>query len=224
MRLLNLTHACAFVAVSACTLAAPLRTQEPAIKGAAALDSTQRLIRDDSAGNCARAAQALRSRPSRADGWALRLAPRCGAAGGRALAQAIQTVSTSRDSAFTTSVLAAGIHFDDADLFQAHLRTAGDATATPAARVLALRNALSQISPVQFLFDAADMAEHGAGCMPSRFSHGHKAQGDVLPSDAARQLELVAARVAESDREPSSVRMAAQCAAAKAVRYGELRR
>jgi len=226
MRPLYSRGVCMVSAICALALATPLSAQRPApeIKGAASLDSTRRLIRDDSAGNCARASRALRTTPSREDQWAIRLAPRCGKEGGRALAAALQSVSESKDSAVVSSVFAAGIHFDDAALFEAHLRTATRGTATSQARVLALRNALSQISAVNFLFDPVDMAKHGAGCMPARFSHGRKAVGDALPSGAARQLEALATRLAESAQEPAAVRLAAQCAAAKAVRYAGFRR
>ena len=201
--------------------ATPVLAQKPArpVLEGAWVDSTQRLLRADSAGNCQRAAQVLGRPTSRADVWAYRLAPHCGG-GGAALANGLRQAARGADSALLSMEFGAGVHFDDATLFAAHLGIADDGSASAIARVHALRNALSQVTPVALLFTPENMVRNGPGCLPHRLSGGRKRTGRPLPPDAAQRLRVAATRLATDQQTPKPVQRAAACVRENAGQFG----
>jgi hypothetical protein len=147
--------------------------------------------------------------------WAYETAIYCGTAGGAAIAQAILRSREGNDLTALDMITRPVRQLTDATVLRAALSVAGDASATPAARVFSFRALINLLSPGRVLTysqlagTSDDRSCFGLG--PSL--HSERLLGEPLPADASRAIRELATGVAADEQAEPEVRRAATCAA-----------
>jgi hypothetical protein len=166
------------------------------------------------AAECREAIAALKARTPPAPGpgssawW---VAPSCGAKGGRALASAATSLATSADTAVLRDAELALGDIRDAAIFQSAKALSTNASATSAARIMALRVLLAQLSGGFHLPTPVSMTPEGRRCAPRHLlARDASYRGASLPPDFAQQAFMAAKQVATSNAS-TEVRLVAQC-------------
>jgi hypothetical protein len=158
--------------------------------------------------------------PAPHEAWAYEAVEHCGAAGGAALASAIDRMRRTDDLAVLDLITRPVIRFTDASVLDVTLSVAGDGGASPEARVFAFRALINLLDPGRVL-TYAQLA--GTGDARSCFGlppslHNEPTTGSPLPADAKSRIREMGTRVSADASEPPHVRRAATCAAYHASR------
>ena len=167
--------------------------------------------------DCRLAEQVVRTgHPAPKREWALwEIRRHCGASGGRALADAIREHRTSRDTAWLGELTSPAIQLRDGAVFAVSAQIARDRSASPEARVFAIRTLIWSLRPGYGITydDLAGAGEGSGGC----YSHGPElhfqpTDGAPLPAGHASEVQAVAEQILLDAAEPAPVRSAARCA------------
>lgn len=167
--------------------------------------------------DCRLAAQVLRTgHPAPKSDWALAVIPTCGADGAQALGEAFRAARASTDTIALDRLTRPALWLRDNSLFNAALEIGADRSATPQARVFAIRTLLWVMVPGGGV-GYADLADEVQGrtrnCLgfgPS--THVVVRRGEPLPSDFEQRIRSLATRIINDPHEPRPVRRAAVCA------------
>lgn len=166
--------------------------------------------------DCRLAVQVIRTgHPATKTQWALDRIAGCGADGGGAIAAAMRAARASADTVLLERLTRPTMWLRDGSSFQTALEIGADRTASPQARVFALRTLLWAMVPggsVGYGDLADEVQGRGRRCLgfgPS--THVIVARGSPLPADWEQRVRALAARLMRDPAEPRPVRRAAVC-------------
>jgi hypothetical protein len=147
--------------------------------------------------------------------WARWAIMRCGAEGGRVIAQAIRANKSSSDTALLNRITWPAFELRDGNVFLAAYEVLGDKSATPQARVFAVRTLLLALRPNSYL-TYPDLADETGGRQRTCYGSGGSFHlvvhpGTPLPPDYDVRVREIGARLAADASEPRAVRRAAAC-------------
>ncbi|HEX5437940.1 MAG TPA: hypothetical protein VFW98_12320 [Gemmatimonadaceae bacterium] len=173
--------------------------------------------------NCRLAEQVLATgQPGPKRAWAIPYLSGCGAAGGAALATAIDHERASTDVKSLERLYLTPAVLVDRAIFQEVLGVAGDGAASVPARILSFGTLLMYESPSYYTSydELVGASSPDAGCrLISRPPHPVLV-GTPLPADYLAQSRALAQRVAADESEPRSLRNAASCVVEGIARLG----
>lgn len=163
-----------------------------------------------------------RGQPNPEERWAYLYLHACGPAGAAAFARGMDASRQHTDVAALDDFSWHARTWRDSTIYASAHRIAGDATASPPARVLAIRYLLSIRKPQHvYLYENLIQGIGGTdsqgqpvtlvGCRVMMGSHGHSSVGVPLPADAAAQIATVFAQIRGDTTAPEIVRKAAEC-------------
>lgn len=175
-----------------------------------------------SARDCDRAASVV-SR-GRVDYGALHTVTFCGTVGANALAAGIPKLAAETDTAKLDDYMTTADNWADAGILNAAIQLANNASATPQARVYAVRHLITRLQPLH-LFTYAGLAMStdtttladgtrvwSNGCMGSIGSErSGTIVGSPLPADYEARIRATLATLAASQSAPAALRNAARC-------------
>jgi hypothetical protein len=152
-------------------------------------------------------------RPSKTEamaGWIIR---ECGGAiAGNAAASATSALRRERD----VSVLAEGTSpfwgLQDTAFYRAARQVAGDRSASPEARAVAIRSILGMLYQGVYAVSYASLMSDGDDCQLAGHTGTLPPDGTGLPANTEAQVRKSFTAIAADDGEPASVRSAAACA------------
>jgi hypothetical protein len=172
--------------------------------------------------DCRLVAQVIRTGyPAPHSEWAREYITRCGAAGGRALADRLSASRRSTDAVLLDQLTKPAARFVDGSLFETAAAIALDETASTEARVFAFRVLVHAREPGRRLTYGNLTGAPGAtlGCFGVRpgfhFTADH---GAPLPPNPEERIRSVSQVVYSAPTSSSDVRRAARCAQAHAER------
>jgi hypothetical protein len=167
--------------------------------------------------DCRLAAHVLRTgHPAPKSDWALAVIPACGAEGGQALGAAFRAARASADTVALERLTRPALWLRDNSLFDAALEIGADRSASPQARVFAMRTLLWLIVPGGGV-GYADLADEVGGRTRNCLGFGPSThvvirRGEPLPSNYEQSIRSLATRIMNDPHEPRPVRRAAACA------------
>ena len=169
---------------------------------------------------CDRAAGVVsRGRVSANEMWALLNISACGTVGANAIATGIGKLTNHTDTAQFEVFMGAADNWRDASIFNAAMQLANNASATPEARVYAIRHLLTLLQPYH-RWTYAGLAESpdstatqgGGGCYGYMGSEPRGSiAGSPLPSTYESQIREALSTLANDLAAPQAVRAAARC-------------
>jgi hypothetical protein len=175
---------------------------------------------------CAKAAKVIsKGHPAERDNWAFLELSVCGVVGANAFAAGIAHYRTETNiDALDRFFWFGPDNWRDATILTVVTRLANDRTATPQARVFAVRHLIGLLQP-RIVFSYADLTQgadttitadgttyYSFGCAAQMVSHGGGSlAGAPLPPDAEARIRATLHALAEDPAVPKPVRNAAQC-------------
>ena len=183
---------------------------------------TQR-SKDDARKACDKAADIIeKGDPKHKEVQALRDLLQCGSGGATTTARALADSRTEQDRMALGDFYAVANQWRDADVMNAAVQVARDATATVPARVFAIRHLLWLLTPgAEFNYEAlvagtivvrsVDGERHTLPCRHGFSSDNSTVTGTLLPTDFVAQLTSVLNALFADTSVPVPVRNAAEC-------------
>jgi hypothetical protein len=145
-------------------------------------------------------------------GWAYSVIRTCRASGASVLAARINAMRNSRDPDALQAVTFPTRDFHDGNLFQTARSIAGDAGASPEARVFAFRTLMWSIEP-RLTLRYEDLRAGRGRCIQGVTLHWEEPwKGTPMPRGHRKQVEELSQTVIAMSSTPTQVRNAAGCA------------
>jgi hypothetical protein len=161
---------------------------------------------------CEKAAKIVeKGKPDKKELGAWEFLWRCGSAAGPAAAAGIRAMRTETEFEVLSRTMPMIWYFLDPEVLQAQLDVANDRSATPLARVFAVRGLGSFVTSPELVVDFDELMTLADDCGLGRMTHGQVRQGGSLPSDYEARVIAALERLAWDASAPSSVRSAAKC-------------
>lgn len=146
--------------------------------------------------------------------WASSFIAACGAEAGGPLADLMRRNRASADTALLNEITRPAFRLRDGQVFTAAHEIAEDRSASPQARVFAVRTLIWSISPGRWYrySDLADDASGRTDCIGDLYTDFEYTEGAALPPDYLQRVLELAERLMKIEEESQAVKNAAICA------------